>query len=371
MPSDNVLTAFVQNALSRAYPSGLPSNQVLQQFALPSDTGEFSDAVSAVVYPVGYPYGWGELVNNWASATLTNTQVTAGALTLTSGSTSGNAVLSLTETEASAWIIRADAYIPPSCGVSLSLTVGGGAQQTYTAVSPALASVYADNLFPWSLSSSLGVVGVSPWGTPKGWPDSTAIWIGPDATAITGDSPGQWLVRKWVFAPSAQTYTVSLAADAQATLFVDGVQVVQATSYSTTAQASVSLSHGFHWVTVDVINYGTSVNPTGVLVSIADSSGNIIENGLDESWETSGYINPVWSLQSGAPLMTYSWFVVSAPSSKSVTAQVNLTGTASVSPTVNNLWWHGVSVWRWDKGGVYDGTVNTALPVNVSTVGSV
>ncbi|GMA65138.1 hypothetical protein NZD89_06940 [Alicyclobacillus fastidiosus] len=59
---DNVFYRVMQQTLTKAYPSVLPSNQVLNQFANPMDTVNFPDQVSTTLTQLGYPYGWGEWV---------------------------------------------------------------------------------------------------------------------------------------------------------------------------------------------------------------------------------------------------------------------------------------------------------------------
>lgn len=276
----------------------------------------------------------------------------------------GTSTLALTLPASAAWILRLSSYQQAGTSVAIEATVSVGTQQTIAEVSPAQASYYAGNLFPWTPAAILGEVGISPFGTPTGWTDAGAWWLGPDAAATSGDMPGKWLLRKWLLVTSTQTYTVSMVADNEAVLYVDGTQILTSTSSTTTAKASVSLAAGYHLLTVDATNYGTAASATGVLLSIADPSGNVIEDGSDASWQTSGYIGNPWSYSAGAPLFEHSWYVIDQPASTSLDLVITLIGDSSTTPQVNHVWWYAVPVWRWDKGGEYNATPVSTLPVS-------
>ena len=341
MSKDNVILYLMQQALNRAHPSGLPSNLVVQQFGAPYDTITLHDAVLSTVVPTGYPYGWGDrLTINPSSGTWTQT---------------------LAEPEAVAWLLKLSAYVPSGGSLSLSATVGAGTSQTLTPISPAQVAWYSDRAFSWADAMLLGTVGITPWGTPTNWPDKNAVWLGLDATAVSGDPPGQWLLRKWLYVFATQTYTISLAADNTATAYMDGVSIVTSSSYATMSQGNVPLAPGLHLLTIEAVNYGTSSNPTGVLLSAADPNGNILEDGANGAWQTSGSINQAWSYSSGAPLLRDTWYVIDQPNSTSVTLTLAITGAQ-----VNDLLVTSLAPWRWDAGGQYDATANTTLPVSAS-----
>ena len=128
-----------------------------------------------------------------------------------------------------------------------------------------------------------------------------------------------------------------------------------------TSQGSVSLAPGLHLLTVEAMNYGTSPNPTGVLLSVADPNGSVLENGSNGAWQTSGTINRAWSYSSGAPLLRDAWYVINQPNSTSVTLSLAIT-----SAQVNDLLVTSLAPWRWNAGGQYDATANTTLPVSAS-----
>lgn len=343
MANDNVLPFLLQNALNRAFPSGPASNQVLYQFSLENDTTSIPDTVQATTRPVGYPYGWGESVT-------------------VNQSTNGTYTYSLTEPPGIAQLIKISSYQPSGSTVSLNVN-----SATLSPVSPAQVSWYAD-VYSWSAASILGTVGMSPWSTPSIWPDASACWIGPDANSYVSDAPGQWLLRKWIYCPSQQTYTVNVAADAMANVYIDGTYITQCTSSYQTNTTYVSMSSGLHLVTIEMVNYGTAPNPTGCLISILDSNGNVIENGADGQWQTTGYINHAWSYGAGAPSMVDSWYMINQPTSTNLNLSLTLGG--SPSPTVNSLWIYTVAPWRWDEGGEWNATANNTLPIVVNVGGS-
>lgn len=281
---------------------------------------------------------------------------------------SGTVSFTLSEPSAVAWVVRLSAYQPAGTAVTMQASIGSGQAITVPSVSPAVAAAYAANLFAWMPVVRVGKT-PSVYGTPANWPDPFAWWLAPDAAGSTADGPGMWLLRKWIFVPSQQGYTVSLAAASAASLYVDGTLVVSAQGISTTTQGVVNLTAGYHLVTVDVTLYGVSPAQTGVLLSIANASGSVLEDGQHADWETSGWIGNPWSFASGAaPLLTDSWYILALPDSTSVDVTLTLAGSGTATPQVNNLWWYSVAPWKWDAGGAYDATSPAPLPVNTTTV---
>lgn len=341
MATDNLLPFSINNALQRAYPSGLPANMTLQQFVSANDTTSLPDNVVVSSAPNGYPYGWGERIN-------------------VNESTNGTYTYSLTEPDATMWLIRMDSYQPSGSTVTLTATVGGGTAQTLTSGSPAMLSYYAD-LYPWSTAPALGQVGISPWGKPTNWPDDTAWWIAPTTSSASSAPVGAWLARKWIFCPTTTQYTLYGACDDSATVYVDGAKVLTITGYADTATGTVSLTAGIHLVTVEVWNYGTSPSATGLLLSVQGLNAVIVENGNGEAWETTGFIGQPWSYNTGAPLLTESWYMINAPSSTSV--DVGLTLAGSPQAIVTSLWWYSVAPWRWSQTGEWNATANNTLPI--------
>ncbi|SIS88253.1 hypothetical protein SAMN05421799_10625 [Alicyclobacillus vulcanalis] len=355
---DSVFYQIMQSTLNRAYPSGLPSNQVLTQFAMPYDNMNLQDVIEATLVQAGYPYGWGEYV-----------------------ATNGPGTYSLTEPYGLCWLLRLDAQKPINTSVSLSVAVGSGSMTPITRLDPAQTLVYAPDLFSWSKTVPLGRVQSGVMTVPSRWPDPNAVWMGPVANANVSAPVGEWLLQKWVWFPSNGTYTVYLAGDSVANLFIDGAPVVQYATVTMPGSGTAYLNEGWHLVSISCINQGATPSPTGVVLSIQDSSGTIIENGsyhpvVGTQWQTSGYINPVWTTVTTEDDMRYSWWVIpgSQITSQNVQLQVSVTSNSSgQSPQVNGIWWYTVAPWNWDYGGQYDLTSMapapaTSAPVQLSEV---
>lgn len=385
MSRDNVFSMLLQNALSRAYPSGLPSNQVIQQISSADDNVNMADSVNAYAVDVGYPYGYGEAINNWSSGTLTNVDTSSrpGSVVLASGKTTGSVQLALNEGIGTDWVIRLTSFQPPNTSIGLTATIGNGLPQAFSPSSPAQCA-YVAGMFDWSSATFLGKVGTNGWNTPSGWTDTNAVWVGPTASAATSALVGQWLLKKQVYCPVDDYYTFFFAADDYATVYVDGSLVgindddkigttlFAYSGYLNTTTSGMQLSAGLHTITVEVQNGGLSANPTGFLFSMQGTKGNIIENGsTGENWLTTGFINQVWSLSSGLPSLTDTYYVISSPSSENVTVTLTLNGISSVTPQLNQLWWYAVAPWRWDASGEYDQTTNTTMPVVVTSSGGI
>ena len=83
MSRANVLPSILQQGLLRAHPSAPVSNQVLQQVTLGNDVSVVSDVATGSEVPTGYPYGYGESVDTWAtSGTMFNTEGSSGSVKL-------------------------------------------------------------------------------------------------------------------------------------------------------------------------------------------------------------------------------------------------------------------------------------------------
>ena len=346
---DPVFFQIMQSALNRAYPSGLPSNQVITQFAMPQDNLTLPDAIKATLIEQGYPYGWGEMVAT----------VEAG-------------VYELTEPMNACWLLRLDAQIPSGSAVSLYAGLGYNTFNTLFTfdvqpiqqINPAQTLIYADDLFRWSPAIPLGRVGISPWGIPSGWVDMDAVWMGPVANAQLSAPIGQWLLRKWVWFPVTDNYNVAFTGNDIAGIFMDGVSI--------TPGSTVQVTAGWHLLTISCINTGSiPTSPTGVLLSIKDSTGNIIENGsyhsiVGPTWQTSGYINPIWTAVTSAADMRYSWYVI--PASLITSQNVELQVIATGSPKINGVFLYSVAPWHWDEGGQYDAVAAANTPSQGSPV---
>lgn len=363
MANDNILPFLLQNALSRAYPSQQASNQVLYQFALESDTTVIQDNFQASAVPSGYPYGWGECIS-------LNIDANGIYQYEFSDINTGFPWDSTISAYGSAWILKLSSYQPSGSDVQLSVQLNTSEADNSNTVcpssSPAQVSFYAD-ICKWMLANYLGCVGINPWGTPSNWNDNLAWWMGPETSALTAISPAQWMLKTNIFCTNQDNYSVYCAADAQANVFIDGVFVLTASGTSNTSSGTISLVPGIHQVTIEVLNAGTAPNPTGCLISIQDSKGNVIENGSSQNWQTSGLINQAWSYSSGIPLLTDSWYVIPSPPSDTVVLTLNVSGTPQA--ILNSLLFYTVAPWKWDKGGKYDASPNATLPVNISTVG--
>jgi hypothetical protein len=267
--------------------------------------------------------------------------------------TGGAGTYSLNEPMGSCWLLRLDAS---GSSVQLSAAVGQGSMQPIETIDPAQTLVYADDLFQWSSAFSLGRVGMSPWGAPSGWSDSNAMWLGPVTNAQASAPIGEWVLKKWVWFSSTDTYTFSLCGDDKANLYVDGQPTIVGAKkeYSTNAKAQVP--SGWHLVSISCVNTGSTPKQTGVLFSVTDSSGNVIDNGsyhpaIGQTWLTSGFINPA---------MRYSWYVI--PASQITSEEVELQVSTNGSPKVNGVFWYSVAPWRWDEGGQYDASPAGSTP---------
>ncbi len=282
---------------------------------------------------------------------------------------SGTAI-PFTQPYGAAWLVRLFAQIPSGSSVSLSAAIGGGTSQPITMLDPAQTLGYGD-LFRWSPAIALGPVGIGPWGTPSGWPDAAATWLGP-VEGSTGNVPvGGWLLRKWVCNPSKQTITVSLAADNQANVFIDGTLIVQSSTYASTTQGSVLLPSGWHLVAISALNYGSAPNPTGVLLSLADPQGNVLEDGSTDArvgatWETTGFLDGTWTTVNSASDLSYQWGVI--PASLMTSEDVSLTVTQSSDVEIHSIDCYTIAPWRWNQGALYDHAVSGHTPAQVAPV---
>ena len=339
---DPVFFQIMQSTLNRAYPSGLPSNQVITQIAMPKDRVSLPDTLRAMLVEQGYPYGWGEMV-----------------------ATSGAGTYNLSEPLAACWLLRLDAQIPPGSDVSLSAAMDHGAMQAIQQIDPAQTLIYADDLFQWSAAIPLGQVGISPWNTPQGWTDNRAIWMGPVADAQNSAPVGQWILRKWVWFSGTGLYNFALCGDGVANLYLDGTALITGAAYASASKISVQISAGWHMLSISCLNIGSALNATGVLLSITDNSGNVIENGsyhptVGPTWQTTGYINPAWQSVNSVSDLRYAWYVI--PASLITSSNIQLQVTAIGSPKINGVFWYSVAPWRWDGGGQYDASAATQTP---------
>lgn len=328
---------LLQNALSRAHPSGLPSNLVIQQFFSPYDQILLVDDVKMTVQEVGYPYGYGETLH-----------VNAG---------SGTTTLTINEQSAAAFVFRVSAFSTSP----LSVTWNGAALSSVSIAQTIPIARNTQNDVPLAM---LGRVGINPWGTPTNWPDTYAVWMGPEADAVSGAPPGEWVIYKWIYVTATQSYTFSLAADQAASLFFDNALILTSSSYSTTAQYTMQVTPGMHFVAIDVQNAGTSHNPTGVLFSMIDPNGHVLEDGANGDLKTTGYVNHPWSFTSGNPIMRDTWYMVQNPTATSGTLALTVPSGGYLA----EVHVYSVAPWRWDAGGMYDQTANTTLPITTTTV---
>ena len=94
--TDNLLPMLLQVALQRSHPSPLPSNYVLTLIAGPEDPIDLNDTTTATINTIASDV-WGNGIEfaEWSTATLTDTSATQqpGSLVLTTGQTTGSAVL--------------------------------------------------------------------------------------------------------------------------------------------------------------------------------------------------------------------------------------------------------------------------------------
>jgi hypothetical protein len=345
---DPVFFQIMQSTLNRAYPSGLPSNQVITQFAMPEDTVSVPDAIQAILVEQGYPYGWGEMV-----------------------ATDGAGTYSLSEPMSACWLLRLDAQIPSGSSVSLSAAIGSGQMQAIQQIDPAQTLIYADDLFQWSAAVPLGQVGMSPWNTPSGWTDSEAVWMGPVANAQSSAPIGQWLLRKWVWFSSTGLYNFAICGDGLANLYLDGTALVTGAASLNASKVSAQIGAGWHLLSISCLNTGSTLNATGVLLNITDNNGNVVENGsyhptIGPAWQTAGYINPTWQSVNSTSDLRYAWYVI--PASLITSGNVQLQVTATGSPKINGVFWYSVAPWRWDGGGQYDTTAANQTPAQMPPV---
>ncbi|WDL96952.1 hypothetical protein [Alicyclobacillus sp. ALC3] len=367
-----VFYAMMQSALQRAYPSGLPSNQVLTQFAMPFDTATLPDDVRLSRVQQGYPWGWCETVAE-----------------------AGPGTYSLTEPLANCWLLRLDAFKPSGAGVSLSAAIGAGAQQAIQRIDPAQTLVYADDLFTWSPAHPLGRVGTAPWGpltqsylgmgalwplesqgalSGVDWNDDTAVWMGPQSGSSSSAPIGEWLLRKWVWLAATDNYTFYFAADGIGNLFLDGTELLAGVSYASPQSVTTQMTAGWHLLSISCINQGSYPNATAVVLSVQDSSGTVVENGsyhaqLGCTWQTSGFINPTWQSVTTEDDMRHAWYVI--PASDITSEDITLQVVTSGSPTIRGIEWYSVAPWRWDLGGQYDATASPQTPAQVAPIQTV
>jgi hypothetical protein len=171
-----------------------------------------------------------------------------------------------------------------------------------------------------------------------------------------------------VYFPTQGNYTFSFCGDDIANLYLDGVTVVYGATYQNPATENQTVSAGWHLLTASCINKGSSPKHTGVLLSIADTQGNIIENGMDSaiigsSWLTSGFVNPTWTSVNGEDDMRYAWYLI--PASQITSSSISLQVSASGSPSISGIWWYNVAPWKWDNGGTWNATASSSTPAQI------
>lgn len=338
IPHDPVFFQLLGTALQKANPTGLPSNLVLQQFSMPTDTVGVAETVTITTIAAGYPYASGVWVPMLAPG---EAPVTAA--------------------YGAAWVLRAEAAIEPGGSLGLSVAVGSGPVMTLTALDPGAVVTLAD-VWPWSDAADRG--GISTYGAPSGWPDPAAHWIG--LPGASGDpTPGCWLLRKQIQVPQQGNVTLSVTAVDGAAVWVDGVRWAVAASGAITT-VTQSVTAGAHEVVVTGIALGTGSSVSQVLLSFAAADGTILEDGatspaVGSSWRTAGLVSATWGPLAG-PLDTVAtnpaqgvqatWYVI--PASAITGHDATLTVSASGAAALYGVWWTSVPPWRWNEGGEYD-----------------
>lgn len=322
-----VLYSILAATLRKANPSGLPSNLVLQNFAMPQDPVGVADALDAAMVGQGYGYTGGQGIP-------------------VSGAGSVSATIPL----GAAWVLRTTAQVPPGASVGLSVAVGTGSAVAYPAVDPAVVLQTAD-LWHWDPVPDLGVYPYVFGGS------ATCRVLGPSATAIP---PGVWMLRRVLWIPQSGTYALTTfsgpSGSAQATWRVDGALWLADVGYQV-ASGQVALTAGPHLLTVTGLTTGSAAATPYVVASIQNAQGAVVEDGsyspaLGTTWETAGIVSPGWGPVSTLADGGDQWAVV--PASAITSDQATITVSVTGSPTVDGVWAVSVAPWRWDAGGRYD-----------------
>jgi hypothetical protein len=123
-----------------------------------------------------------------------------------------------------------------------------------------------------------------------------------------------------------------------------------------------------------VLNTGSTPNPTGVLLSITDSQGHLVENGTTDrlvgaTWDVATQVNQAWGSVNSASDLLYQYGVIpaSAMTSQQVTLTVSTTANGSGQrPLVHGVDWITVAPWRWDAGALYDQLASPNTPAQVA-----
>ncbi len=212
---------------------------------------------------------------------------------LLADNTNGLTIQSWSDTQ----IVISCSAIYPSDALTLSITgTTNGDTATYTfhdgfatSTSPSwtLANFSSSG---WINAYNFGTMGMAPWSMISGWNDPNAQWFWPTSGADSSAAVGTVEFRTTFNAPSAGTYIFEATSDNEFKFYVDGIEVSSGDDYEQTYTVSVNLSGGNHEFAIEAANVGTSSNPAGMIVSVANANDSVM---LDQAsaWTTPGYVS--------------------------------------------------------------------------------
>jgi hypothetical protein len=144
----------------------------------------------------------------------------------------------------------------------------GGDQGSYSGSSGANLVPAGGKVLP-ATSPDTTVYNVS-YGTWDSFLNTYGVWLTPDASGYVNVPVS---VNYYYAFPTTDTYTVTMSADNQMSLYVDGTLVGSNYSYTSTNTYTVTLNAGLSTINIQALNTG-SVG--GFSATIADSSNNIV-----------------------------------------------------------------------------------------------
>ena len=118
----------------------------------------------------------------------------------------------------------------------------------------------------------------------SGFMNNYAVWVNPDGVNPTG----VWVQStRYVSVGTTGVYYVQGQADNGMSFYVDGVDIIDTSSFLSSTYNTVNLTAGVHLLTFSTYNAG---GPAGFAITIA--AGNYSDNGGTIIWDTRSNVNP-------------------------------------------------------------------------------
>jgi len=190
----------------------------------------------------------------------------------------GNTIVTFTSAFSGSFNVSAintNKTIPNNGYVQLLRDSNGSVWRTYT--QPASPAASVPDLCSGTANSSLG------WNNAT---YSSSAGLGAQITLATGNlNPGPMYYRKDFSVATAGSYNLAAAADDLASISIDGTVVLNVGL--ATSSTSVNLTAGCHTVLAQVTNGGVAANPSGLSLTLTNSSSSLPIMGTDTSWRVS------------------------------------------------------------------------------------